>query len=482
MIANREPPSDTFEVTSDGQVKLKTELNHAVTKFYTFNVTAKDIGNKSDTTVVNVTVIDGPRFEYNMYCASVSDNKVGPIENIDPAPIKADVGNKYSVFYHISAVHPIEYLSHFIMNNRSGIITIQRKLSQERTSTVNLDIQASLENGSGEKANATVILNVENGPEVDNNPPVFSLQVYTKEIYSVLPVGSPVLEVKATDPDVGETEALQYSLGEPSSLFDIEPSNGQVYVASDIHPGNVTLIVKATDLQGESGTATVEIIVKESGEHNIARMSLNKPYAMVEEKCTSIEDALGRAMAWEVDTVKITAHENKQLEAEKELSERSDFQTDIHFIAMAMSGSEQWIMHKDDVKRMVEREKERVLEELRPVLGPDVDLDMVDETPWRKFIIQVLLATLAGMVVLSVTSIGVMLIKRRKREPRRGSQDSMDAMPPFYRRGSQDSMEAMPPFYISSPPTQANMHNNMHARMEFQHGPYQMSPYGRSYR
>ena len=68
--------------------------------------------------------------------------------------------------------------------------------------------------------------------------------------------------LQATDPDAGETEALQYSLVEPSNLFAVEPSSGQVYVVSAAgESGKVTLKVKAEDPHGLYATATVEVCV-----------------------------------------------------------------------------------------------------------------------------------------------------------------------------------------------------------------------------
>ncbi|KAL2086489.1 hypothetical protein ACEWY4_017548 [Coilia grayii] len=435
------PPSDTFEVTSDGSVLLNKQLNCTITTLYSFNVTAMDIDGNSNSTTVMVTVTDGPTFEYKIYNASVSKKEVGPIENIDPAPIKAKGGNKHSIIYHISAVDPSEYLSNFVINNKSGIITIQTQLSHVRASTVSLDIQASLENDNTKTANAMVILDVENGPEVGNNPPVFSQQVYSAEIFSVVPVDFTVLVVKATDPDVGETEMLKYSLVDPNSLFAVEPSSGLVHVVSDLHSGTETLKVRATDPHGLYDTTTVEVMIKESGEDNIATMSLNKPYDTVVTNANSIEDALENATMWEVHIISITKHDDS-VKQDRALKKDSTFQTNVHFIAMVQSGSV--IMCKYDIKGKLESEKESVLEKLRAVLGADVDFE-IPEGPPGIDLVAIVLGTLAVMAVVSGALVGVMLIKRKQQK----------------RRGSQDSMEGMPPFYIWDPVTQRNIQPQM---------------------
>ncbi|XP_063050447.1 uncharacterized protein LOC134445298 [Engraulis encrasicolus] len=70
----------------------------------------------------------------------------------------------------------------------------------------------------------------------------------------------------ATDPDVWDTETLQYSLAEPNSMFDIKPSSGQVYVASSLKNEKMksTLTLKVLDAHELGDTALVELLQKAS--------------------------------------------------------------------------------------------------------------------------------------------------------------------------------------------------------------------------
>ncbi|NXB85369.1 FAT1 protein, partial [Vidua chalybeata] len=45
----------------------------------------------------------------------------------------------------------------------------------------------------------------------NDNPPVFSKSLYEARVAENLPVGSPVLQVRATDADVGSNGRLSYS-------------------------------------------------------------------------------------------------------------------------------------------------------------------------------------------------------------------------------------------------------------------------------
>lgn len=66
---------------------------------------------------------------------------------------------------------------------------------------------------------------------------------------------------QASDPDVGESSELQYSLVKSTSLVEVEANTGQIYVldASSVGDGQFPLDVKATDKHGLSTTATVQV-------------------------------------------------------------------------------------------------------------------------------------------------------------------------------------------------------------------------------
>lgn len=81
--------------------------------------------------------------------------------------------------------------------------------------------------------------------------------------------------LQATDPDVRETETLQYSLVEPSSLLGVEPSTGQVYVVSASSlSGVVSMQVKAEDQGGLYGVTTVEVWESDFSFHKLPTTSL----------------------------------------------------------------------------------------------------------------------------------------------------------------------------------------------------------------
>jgi len=66
---------------------------------------------------------------------------------------------------------------------------------------------------------------------------------------------------QASDPDVGESSELKYSLVESTTLLDVEASTGQIYVldASSFRDNPSTFQVKATDKHGLFTTTPLQV-------------------------------------------------------------------------------------------------------------------------------------------------------------------------------------------------------------------------------
>lgn len=74
------------------------------------------------------------------------------------------------------------------------------------------------------------------------------------------------LTFQATDPDVGDSNRLNYSIVNNTQHFEVDPSSGRVRVVSvvDLAGSNATLKVKVSDPSGLETTTTVEVSVKRS--------------------------------------------------------------------------------------------------------------------------------------------------------------------------------------------------------------------------
>ncbi|XP_062386402.1 protocadherin Fat 2-like [Sardina pilchardus] len=253
-------------------------------------------------------------------------------------------------------------------------------------------------------ANTMVVVNVADV----NEPPVFHAVAYSRVISNEMPPGYPVVKVEATDPDVGDK--LSYSLVEPSSMFAVEPSSGQVYVVSVAgESGKVNLQVKVEDQQGLYDTAKVEVTIEDVS--NSVTISLNQPQDVVMDKVMEMKEALQRALGLDVEILTVT--------------EGSNGETLLMLIARETSGN---ILPAEDLKNELINGKEKVQTELAVVFGPDVDFDFDVIEKDSDMTMTIVLATVIPVIGIALIIAAVWAIRRQRRHKaeRRKSDISLD--------------------------------------------------------
>ncbi|XP_059411097.1 protocadherin gamma-A4-like [Carassius carassius] len=154
-----------------------------------------------------------------------------------------------------------------------GTIKALRALDREEEEWYILTVEAVDSRTPPNTAETTVRVQVENV----NEAPVFDDEIYKAEIFSISPYKFPIVKIQASDPDVGESSELQYSLLESTSLLDVEESTGQIYVldASSVTDGLFNFQAKATDKHGLSMTTSVQVSRNRSKEKAFTRLCQN---------------------------------------------------------------------------------------------------------------------------------------------------------------------------------------------------------------
>ncbi|XP_063064264.1 cadherin-3-like [Engraulis encrasicolus] len=388
-----EPPSDTFDITSEGWIVLKKSLDYAITNSYTLTVIAKDIDSKMDDAIVMISVTDVLYFQHRSYYAYILENEMASLYGVHPEPIQALGVDKEEdqIIYGISTVNPDQYWEHFGINTITGVITVLKKLDHEEESMITLGITASQENDSERTATATVEVEVTDV----NEAPEFSQPVYEAYTFTVVPIGFCVINVKATDPDVGETDTLRYSVAEPSSQFTVDPSSGQVCTTSYLGSEKVTTIVNITvlDARGLDDFALVKVEIHKSEKENIASLSINVNHDAVKQNEEKVKQVLEKHISSNVTIIDISP-----------LEKASSYWTYIDVVAMVDSS----ILHQYVIDMRLEEHKPAILEELQGVFGPDTDFDVV--TPGDKGGMDnstILLATLLPAIAFIIAFIAL---------------------------------------------------------------------------
>ncbi|XP_063064674.1 protocadherin Fat 4 [Engraulis encrasicolus] len=309
----------------------------------------------------------------------------------------------------------------------SGLILTRVELDMETEALYVLSVEANDTRTPPNTALTVVTVQVKNVNEV----PVFDNKTYKAEIFSNAPFKTPVVQVKATDPDVGDM--LQYSLVEPNSMFDIEPSSGQVYVVSlEGESGKETLEVKAEDKHGLYATATVEVTVNEVEDTNVVVISLNQPINAVEKKAPELEQVLG----WTVRIVSISTSNGGASDRSAPIGRES--RTYVSFVAMDTSGT---AITAEKVKSKLTEEEEQVQSELEKVFGSDLEHE-VERGPGESVSNPMQIAVIALSVLLGLSIVGIIVltvVSVKKSSGKVNPANSAQSSPQSQRRASKVS-------------------------------------------
>ncbi|XP_043970027.1 protocadherin-11 Y-linked-like isoform X2 [Gambusia affinis] len=297
--------------------------------------------------------------------------------------------------------------------NGSGTIFTTKQLDREEQEWYILEVEAVDTRTPPTSAVALVRIQVEDV----NEPPEFSSDDYEASVFSISPYKTPVIQVKASDPDVGDSSRLVYSLPAGNSFFELESSSGLLFVVSAAGLGgiNVTMKVKATDPHGLSATSRVKVVVQ--GSSDVTFISLNKPVNIVEEKTPELEEALGKTLGWTVNITQVWSSDG-----EESRMLRASVKTLVSLVAFDDDGA----VEPQEVAKKLQSESEEVRAALAKVLGNDVqfEVETEKEPPGSSSdpTVLIVLGVLLGLVsVVLVLTLSVFKRKMQQNEERRRS-------------------------------------------------------------
>ncbi|XP_016121587.1 protocadherin alpha-10-like, partial [Sinocyclocheilus grahami] len=152
-------------------------------------------------------------------------------------------------------------------DNKIPILKLQRALDRERHSKHHLVLTA-LDGGNPQKSG---IMNIAiNVIDINDNRPVFSKDVYSVTITENIPVGSLILQVNATDADLGKNGDIIYSFAsnlkkKVYDTFEIDKNTGEIRVIGDVDHEDTEVYradVTASDSAEPPMTTTCRVVIK----------------------------------------------------------------------------------------------------------------------------------------------------------------------------------------------------------------------------
>ncbi|XP_034543326.1 cadherin-23-like [Notolabrus celidotus] len=399
-----------------GAVTLTSDLAD-ITEDITLVLTAmaEDNGqpplNSTARVVVNlrvVSLVEGVGFRNPTYNFSLPENRP---EGTTVGTVWAFTGSDlYDVSYELKTDTDLFSIS------AGGAIVTRTPLDREKQEWYFLDVEAVDTRTPPTSATALVRVQIEDV----NEPPEFSPEDYEAMVFSIAPYKTPVITVKASDPDVGEEGQLVYSLSD-RQYFDIDPSSGVVYVVSAVALAgeSVTLQVKATDPRGLHATTKVEVEVQGSASSSdVVVISLNLPANTVEEKVPELEKSLSSVLDWTVIIIEVSSANGGSSESR---SVRAETRTLVSFI----SEDEEGVVSSEEVTKKLQSQSAAVTAALVKVFGEELhfDIEIEPQSPASNQAAVIALGVLLALSMLGLIVAVVFIVRFKMSDKSDNSSD-----------------------------------------------------------
>ena len=271
---NQTQASNAFQIDpTSGNITVKSSLDYEKVKEYHFSVIATDTGAVPYTRHTNVIIYIQDINDETPYFMP-SDYNITLSEFARPGAFVLQTfgydNDSKSLQYSIVSQSP---KSDFLIQFTTGSLYVKNDLDRENITmyTISLSLSDGV-NTASTPATVTIHISDEN-----DNRPVFTSSTYATSLYENSSIGMTVLNVSATDLDIGSNAAITYSivhtgLNDSSLFFAINSSTGVITLAKslDYETDKVhRFVVLATDggripLRGH---ATVEVRVLDSNDN-----------------------------------------------------------------------------------------------------------------------------------------------------------------------------------------------------------------------
>ncbi|XP_055850573.1 protocadherin-like wing polarity protein stan isoform X3 [Episyrphus balteatus] len=263
-----------FAITSQngrGLITIAQSLDYKQERRFLLTVTATDSGGRSDTATVNINVTDAnnyaPIFENAPYSASVfEDAPIGTTVLVVSAT-DSDVGINAQITYSLNdeSINGMGAHDPFSINPQTGAIVTNAALDRETTSGYLLTVTAK--DGGNPSLSDTTDVEI-SVTDVNDNPPVFKNPLYQASILEDALVGTSVVQVSATDPDMGLNGRIKYILSdkdEEDGSFVIDPTSGTIRTNKGLDRESVAtyhLMAIAVDKGSPPLSSSVEVQIR----------------------------------------------------------------------------------------------------------------------------------------------------------------------------------------------------------------------------
>lgn len=263
-----------FAITSQngkGLITIAQNLDFKQEKRFVLTVTASDSGGRTDTATINVNITDAnnfaPVFENAPYSAAVfEDAPIGTTVLVVSAS-DSDVGINAQISFSLNEDTSNGLGAHepFAINQQTGAITTTAALDRESISAYLLTVTAK--DGGNPSLSDTTDVEI-SVTDVNDNAPVFKVPLYQASISEDALIGTSVVQISASDPDMGLNGRVKYTLSDKDKedgSFLIDPTSGIIRTNKGLDRETVAvyhLSAMAVDKGTPPKSSSVEVQVR----------------------------------------------------------------------------------------------------------------------------------------------------------------------------------------------------------------------------
>ena len=258
-------PENQFGIDEDtGVVTIVSTLDREVFPEYNLTLNATDGPGLFANAYLHIVVHDAndqiPEFSESPYQVGIPEDAENGTFVVQVAAVDTDLNQNSNFTFVLSGGNNG---STFTLNSTSGEIFLETSLNREAIDSFTLVVEARDMGTVPLTGTVDVQITV---LDINEFPPVFSAENYTGEVFENEPLGTPILQVSASDMDFEENGTVQFVIipGNETERFNINSSSGEISVAGSLdfeQQETYDFIVMATDSAPASERLSSEVNV-----------------------------------------------------------------------------------------------------------------------------------------------------------------------------------------------------------------------------
>ncbi|KAK2163195.1 hypothetical protein LSH36_84g09030 [Paralvinella palmiformis] len=304
-IFSEELPEFTLDGTS-GEIRTKVPIDRERLDADTFNLFVQSVPSARHLIEVHIQVVDindnSPDFGQRSVEVVFSERDQPGTQAILDTAVDLDVGpNGVTTDYQIvSGNEQGRFRLALLKDTSIPLLYLENRVELDREERASYQLRISVHDGGSPPRYGYLQVNV-TVRDFNDNQPVFDQSYYSTQLNETSPPGTSVIQVRATDRDIGPNGDITYHIiSDDYNQFAIDALTGVLSTTKTLHcqhscdpsavascrPNSCFVTVEAKDRGGLSGRAYVTINLMDENDHDPAirfQYFSPGPYAILEE-------------------------------------------------------------------------------------------------------------------------------------------------------------------------------------------------------